>query len=171
MTWHLVLGKPSQNKSKLSADIVRTGGTCARIWSDVTIEQKLEQFTIEVNKALELACPKKLCKRKYKFPTWWNQNLSKLRAKIRFLAKKKKGPLRLESKEAYRSLRREYKNAIISVKDEGWKKFTSEIKYPSDVSKLIKTFNNSKNNALGLLKECKGDYCKNPEDSLNILPK
>ena len=49
--------------------------TCARIWSDVTIEQKLEQFTNEVNKALELACPKKLCKRKYKFPTWWNQNL------------------------------------------------------------------------------------------------
>ena len=63
--------------------------TCARIWTDVSIEQKLQQLTTEVNKALELACPKKLCKRKYKFPTWWNQNLSKLRAKMRFLAKKK----------------------------------------------------------------------------------
>ena len=72
-------------------------------------------------------------------------------------------------KEAYRSIRREYKNAIISAKDEGWKKFTSEIKYPSDVSKLIKTFNNSNNNALGLLKDDKGDYCKTPGDSLNIL--
>ena len=63
--------------------------TCARIWSDVTIEQKFKQLTNEVNKALELACPNKLSKRKYKFPTWWNQNLSNLRAKMRCLAKKK----------------------------------------------------------------------------------
>ena len=38
------------------------------------------------------------------------------------------------------------------------------------MSKLIKSFNNSKNNALGLLKKCKdGDYCDNPEESLNVL--
>ena len=35
--------------------------------------------------------------------------------------------------------------------------------------KLIKIFNNSKHNALGLLKNDKGEYCQNPEDSLNIL--
>ena len=46
-----------------------------------------------------------------------------------------------------------------------------KIKYPSDVSKLIKTFNNSKNNALGLLKNYKGEYCNNPEDSLSHPPK
>ena len=40
-----------------------------------------------------------------------------------------------------------------TAKREGWKKFTSKIKHPSDVSKLIKSFNNSKNNALGLLKK------------------
>ena len=48
-------------------------------------------------------------------------------------------------------------------------KFTSEIKYPSDVSKLIKSFNNSKNNTLGLLKNKDGDYCDNPDESLSIL--
>ena len=63
--------------------------TCPRFWTDVTIEQKLTLITDEVNKALELSCPKKRCKQKYKFPTWWNQNLSKLRAKMRFLATKK----------------------------------------------------------------------------------
>ena len=56
--------------------------TCPRSWSDVTIEQKLTQITNQVIKALELACPKIFCKLKYKFPTWWNQNLLKLRAKI-----------------------------------------------------------------------------------------
>ena len=52
---------------------------------------------------------------------------------------------------------------------DGWKKFTSNIKFPSDVSKLIKNFNNSKNNALGLLKNKDGDYSDNPEESLNTL--
>ena len=71
--------------------------------------------------------------------------------------------------DLYTSLRREYKKAIITAKREGWLKFTSEIKYPSNISKLIKSFNNSKNNALGLLKNRDGDYCDNPTESLNIL--
>ena len=82
-----------------------------------------------------------------------------------FLAKQRSP----EGKEAYRTLRREYKNAISTAKDEGWKKFTSEIQNPSDVSKLIRSFNNSNINALGLLKNKQGEYCNNPEDSLAIL--
>ena len=62
----------------------------------------------------------------------------------------------IDGKIAYSSLRRDYKKAIKTAKAEGWKKFTSEIKFPSDVSKLIKSFNNSKNNALGLLKKKTG---------------
>ena len=139
--------------------------TCPRSWSDVTIEQKLTQINDEVMKALELSCPKKRFKTKYKFPTWWNQNLSKLRAKLLLMAKKKSP----EGRNAYRTLRGEYKNAIAIAKDDGWKKFTSKIDNPSDVSKLIRSFNNSKNNALGLLKNEQGEYCNNPEDSLSIL--
>ena len=60
-----------------------------RIWSAMTIEKNLEQFSNQLVKALDLACPKKRSKRNYKFPTWWDQNLSKLRSKLRFLAKKK----------------------------------------------------------------------------------
>ena len=116
-------------------------------------------------KALELSCPKNGVKANKKFPTWWDQNLSKLRAKLRFMAKKKSP----EGRNAYRTLRREYKNAIATAKDDGWKKFTSEIDNPSDVSKLIRSFSNSKNNALGLLKNKQGEYCNNPEDSLSIL--
>ena len=67
------------------------------------------------------------------------------------------------------TLRREYKKAIITAKRDGWLKFTSEIKYPSDISKFIKNLNNSKNNALGLLKNSAGDYCNNPTESLNVL--
>ena len=72
-----------------------------------------------------------------------------MRAKLRKVAKNKNP----EGRDSYTSLRREYKKAIKIAKSEGWKKFTSKIKHPSDVSKLIKSFNNSKNNALGLLKK------------------
>ena len=88
-----------------------------------------------------------------------------MRSKLRKMAKNKT----TEGINSYTSLRREYKKAIKTAKNEGWKKFTSEIKFPSDVSKLIKSFNNSKNNALGLLKKKDGDYSDNPEESLNIL--
>ena len=85
-TWNFRKGEWPYFKSQLELGLLHW--TCPRSWSDVTIEQKLTQITDEVIKALELACPKKRCKQKYKFPTWWNQNLSKLRAKLRFMAKK-----------------------------------------------------------------------------------
>ena len=72
-----------------------------------------------------------------------------MRSKCRKLAKNKTPA----GRDLYTSLRREYKKAIVTAKREGWIKFTSKIKHPSDVSKLIKSFNNCKNNALGLLKK------------------
>ena len=102
---------------------------------------------------LDISCPKKRCKSKYKFPIWWNPDLSKMIAKLRFLAKKKSSI----GKNAYKTLRREYKSAIAKAKIDGWNKFTSEIDNPSDVSKLIRTFNNNTNNALGLLKNDQGE--------------
>ena len=72
-TWNFKKGEWSYFKKLLEQGLKHW--TCARIWTDASIEQKLQQLTNEVNKALELACTKKLCKRKYKFPTWWNQNL------------------------------------------------------------------------------------------------
>ena len=88
-----------------------------------------------------------------------------MRSKLRKLAKNKS----IEGKNSYISLRREYKKSIKKAKADGWKKFTSEIKHPSDVSKLIKSFNNSKNNTLGLLKNKDGKFSDNPEESLNKL--
>ena len=86
-TWNYRKGEWSYFKSQLELRLLHW--TCPRSWSDVTIEQKLSQINDEVMKALELACPKKRCKCKYKFPTWWDPNLSKLRAKLRYMAKKK----------------------------------------------------------------------------------
>ena len=162
-TWNYRKGAWLYFKSQLERGLMHW--TCPRSWTDASIELKIKQLNDEVMKALELSCPKKRCKSKYKFPTWWNPDLSKMRAKMRFMAKKKS----LDGKNAYKTLRREYKSAISNAKIDGWNKFTSEIDNPSDVSKLIRTFNNSNNNALGLLKNDQGDYCNNPEESLSIL--
>ena len=137
----------------------------ARYWNANSIEEKLNDFLKFLEETLIKTIPRKKFKRKYKYPTWWDHNLSILRAKCRKLAKIKT-PI---GRENYTSLRREYKKAIITAKRDGWLKFTSEIKYPSDISKFIKNLNNSKNNALGLLKNSAGDYCNNPTESLNVL--
>ena len=137
----------------------------ARYWTATSIEEKLNDFLNILTATLTKTIPRKIFKRKYKYPLWWGENLTILRSKCRKLAKNKTPT----GRDLYTSLRREYKKAIISAKREGWIKFTSEIKYPSDISKLIKSFNNSKNNALGLLKNRDGDYCDNPTESLNIL--
>ena len=137
----------------------------ARYWNANSIENKLNDFLKFLEETLIKTIPRKKFKRKYKYPTWWDHNLSILRAKCRKLAKIKT-PI---GRENYTSLRREYKKAIITAKRDGWLKFTSEIKYPSDISKFIKNLNNSKNNALGLLKNSAGDYCNNPTESLNVL--
>ena len=84
--WNYLKGMWPNFKSQLELGL--KNWTCPKFWTDVTIEQKLTQINDEVMKALELSCPKKCCKSKYKFPTWWNQNLSKLRAKLCFMANK-----------------------------------------------------------------------------------
>ena len=137
----------------------------ARYWTATSIEEKFNDFLNILTATLTQTIPRKIFKRKYKYPPWWDENLTILRSKCRKLAKNKTPT----GRDLYTSLRRVYKKAIITAKREGWLKFTSEIKYPSNISKLIKSFNNSKNNALGLLKNRDGDYCDNPTESLNIL--
>ena len=112
-----------------------------RYWNATSIEEKLNDFLNILNATLVKTIPKKIFKRKYKYPTWWDSNLTILRAKCRKLAKNKT-PI---GRENYTSLRREYKKAI------------------------IKKLNNSKNNVLGLLKNKDGDYCDKPTESLNVL--
>ena len=88
-TWNYRKGAWFHFKSLLERGLMHW--TCPRTWTDASIEVKIKQFNNEVLKALDISCPKKRCKSKYKFPTgtWWNPDLSKMRAKMRFLAKKK----------------------------------------------------------------------------------
>ena len=109
--------------------------TGARIWSDITIESNLDTFLIQLKKALELSCPKKRSKHNYKYPQWWDNNLTLMRSKLRKYSKLGTP----EGRSNYISLRREYKKAIKKAKNYGWKEFTSNIKFPSEVSKLIKS--------------------------------
>ena len=86
-TWNYRKGAWLYFKSQLERGLMHW--TCPRSWTDASIELKIKQLNDEVMKALDLSCPKKRCKSKYKFPTWWNPDLSKLRAKMCFMAKKK----------------------------------------------------------------------------------
>ena len=161
--WNFRKGNWNLFQLELNRNLLKWSNS--RYWTATSIEEKLNDFLNILNKTLIKTIPKKIFKRKYKYPPWWDEKLTILCSKCRKLAKNKTPA----GKDLYTSLRREYKKAIITAKRDGWLKFTSEIKYPSNISKLIKSFNNSKNNALGLLKNREGDYCDNPTESLNIL--
>ena len=81
----------------------------ARYWNANSIEEKFNDFLKFLEETLIKTIPRKKFKRKYKYPTWWDHNLSILRAKCRKLAKIKT-PI---GRENYTSLRREYKKAKI----------------------------------------------------------
>ena len=129
----------------------------ARHWSASSIEVKLEHFLSILNSALETSIPKKKCKRKFKYPPWWGENLTLMRSKLRKFAKIKTP----EGRNSYTSLRREYKKAIKQQNMRGGKN--------SPLKLNVQVMNNSKNNAIGLLKKKDGDYSDNPEESLSIL--
>ena len=61
----------------------------SRFWTATTIEAKLNEFLIILNATLTKTIPKKIFKQKFKYPPWWNENLTILRSKCRKLAKNK----------------------------------------------------------------------------------
>ena len=62
---------------------------------------------------LKLQFLKKICKRKFKYPPWWDENLTTMRSKLRKIAKNKTP----EGRNTYTTLRREYKKAIKTAKN------------------------------------------------------
>ena len=128
--------KGNWNLFQIELDRKMSSWINARYWTATCIEEKLNYFLNILNATITKTIPRIFLKRKYKYPVWWDENLTILRSKCRKLAKNKT-PI---GRELYTSLRREYKKAIISAKRDGWIKFTSEIKYPRDISKLIKSF-------------------------------
>ena len=137
----------------------------ARIWSDITIESYLDTFLTQLSKALELSCPKKRSKYKYKYPTWWDDNLTHLRSKLRKTS-------RIGTPEIITiniSLRREYKKAIKRLNMMGGRNLLPTLNILVKSLKLSSASKNMKNNALGPLKNKEGVYCNDPVESLNIL--
>ena len=53
----------------------------ARYWTATSIEEKLSDFLNILTATLTKTIPRKIFKRKYKYPPWWNENLTILRSK------------------------------------------------------------------------------------------
>ena len=150
---------------KLELDRSMLKWSNSRYWTATSIEAKLNDFLNILNATLTKTIPKKIVNKSLNIHPGGMKNLQFYVQNVGNLPKIKP----LQGGTYIPLLEGNIKKSIITAKREGWIKFTSEIKHPSGVSKLIKSFNNCKNNALGLLKNGDGDYCDNPTDYLNIL--
>ena len=98
LDWNYKKGDWGLFKRELDLGLVKWSN--AKYWSAKSIEAKLDQFLLILNNALESAIPKKKCKQKYKYPPWWDENLTHMRAKLRKVAKNKTP----EGRDSYTSL-------------------------------------------------------------------
>ena len=139
------------------------------MWTYGILESKFKRIYNAINDALKLTCaPNKLSTSISQRPIWWNKSVSKARAKVRLLTKKKKkdpifGPdLALA--------RKDYKLVILAAKQKSWEVFTTQTDSTSKISKLIRSLNSSRSECLGLLKDpTTGEFLDDPLASTNVL--
>ena len=115
---------------------------------------------------MHYSCPKRHSNYTGKKPRWWTPELQTLRSKLRNLGKKLHDPL---CKQEYKSVRKEYKKCLFNAKRDTWRKYTSSVNSPQDVSKLLKSLNKSNEKLLGLLKDSEGNYLNDPLESGMVL--
>ncbi len=156
---------------KLFNDIV--GGVklpyCPR-WTSDMLDKEVDFWNKKVKDALDKACPpKEVDLYKKKQPVWWNEDLSKIRQKVRskFRVARDRG---LEADwSAYRALRSDYNKMLKNSKKQSWRTYVSEVQNTKNVSKLIKNLGKNKLPPAGLFKGQDGEVCTNLDDSIQVV--
>jgi hypothetical protein len=119
---------------------------------NLTIESVISTLYERINKALDIACPKKLITESHRL-TWWTTELDETRnraCRAHHLATTKGGHYWTE----YNLARREHKYEVRAAKRKSWREFTSNTDSVSAMAKLNKIIHYQQNkNAIGLLKK------------------
>ena len=134
---------------------------------DKTVDTLSEVITTAFNAACPITKPKRAHTN-----SWWNRELEKLRSKTRqALQKAKRTPYPNDKIqwEAYRSLRRDYKKAILDSKVKSWQDFCSNTEGVSATAKLHKILCRDPSNALDWVRDSAGQPAVSPAQTIEIL--
>ncbi|MGR0248970.1 hypothetical protein ACUWCN_28550, partial [Klebsiella pneumoniae] len=97
---------------------------------------------------------------------WWNRKLEKMKRTVRQLFNKAK---KYSQWAEYKRALTEYNKEIRRAKRRTWHEFCEDIENTSKAARLQKALAKDHSNGLGLLRNKKGQYTKNQEETLEVL--
>jgi len=117
--------------------------------SKTEIEASVNFITTHLNNALKDSTPVAYFTGKTRGVSWWSEELSQLRRKLR-IANKKSEPTHKDAQIEYQKLRSTYKRAIRKAKRESWHSFINSCATITDTSKLTRILTRPKTPPPGL---------------------
>jgi len=137
-------------------------------WTPETVDKRVDMFYERLEKALDLACPKRWVKPKVGY-SWWNEEAEKISRKARVAYHKAAISQSQEDWQVYREARSERKRIVNKIKRDSWRKFVSDTATIAGTSKLLRTIHSQQNkHAVGAIKTPNG-LTKSIEESLGTL--
>ena len=105
-------------------------------------------------------------KRQVRNTPWWNDELAKMRKKVRKLFNKAG---RTNRWEAYRAALTDYNNHLRRSKRSAWRRFCESVEETPEAARLQKVLSKEHSNGVGLLRKPDGVLTKNRSDTLEHL--
>ena len=138
-------------------------------WSKLDLDKEVEQYTAQIQKSLDVACPMKEIDVNSAKKLWWNNTLQRLKHKTKKLYKKYFRTKSDLSFENFHKARKAYYDAMKQTKREAFQDFSTSIQDVKSLSKASKALNNEANNGIGLIKKNDGTLTISGHEVLNIL--
>ena len=104
-----------------------------------------------------------------KKPTWWNNELEKMKKEVRKCVKRHKHRKNAENKELMNDAKFRYRKAQDRAREEGWKKLTSEMNSLTATAKMNKIMKMGKKQEIGTIKREDGTFTSTPRETLDLL--
>ena len=141
-------------------------------WVPALLDQAVEAFETAITKALHAACPPRMVNvaQASSQPTWWNDDLKKLRADTRKALTVWRRMRTNDTYETYRSARKTYQYQINHSKRQAWRDMATLMADTGAVSRLIRRGDGKLTSAAPtLLKRQDGSTTNTPEETAAIL--
>ena len=138
-------------------------------WTKRMINEQTEIFTAIITEVLDEVAPYRPVRIKPSWESWWSDELQTLKEGVRMLHLLYIDDPTEFNKTQLNDSDKVYKRACRKARRNAWKKFTSDTKDSSGMSKFMKLIKNNPKYQVSILKKDDGTMTESPEESLALL--
>ena len=138
-------------------------------WNKLVLDEEVDKYTHEIQKSLDVACPKRKININKAKKVWWSNNLENLKRNSKRRYKKYAKDKSETSYDSFHKSRKEYYDAIKAAKSQAWHDFCSSIQDVKSLSKVSRSLINESNSGVGLIKKADGTLASSGKEVINAL--